>query len=71
VLPCLALFYLATKPNHVGANVDGLACSLHRSMVSNRQRGGLCHLIGAALSHHAAVGDGAFPRGVKPPGLDI
>jgi hypothetical protein len=23
------------------------------------------------LSHHAAMGGGAFPNGVNPPGLDI
>jgi hypothetical protein len=25
--------YLAAKPSHVGVNVDGLACPLHRPMV--------------------------------------
>jgi hypothetical protein len=24
VLPCLAMLYLATKPSHAGADVDGL-----------------------------------------------
>jgi hypothetical protein len=28
----LVMLYLAAKPSHVGANVEGLACSLHRPM---------------------------------------
>jgi hypothetical protein len=28
-------------------------------------------MSGAALSRHDTVGDGVFPGGVKPPGLDI
>jgi hypothetical protein len=44
-------------------DVDGLAC--------NRQSRGQSFLSGATLSHHAAMGDGAFPGGVKPCGLDI
>jgi hypothetical protein len=30
-------FYLATKPSHVGVDVNGLACLLHCSMTCNRQ----------------------------------
>jgi hypothetical protein len=48
------------------ANMDGLACSLHRPMVYSHQRGGLCRLTSTALSCHATVGGGAFPRSVKP-----
>jgi hypothetical protein len=32
---------------------------------------GQSFLLGTALFHHAAVGDGTFLGGVKPPGLDI
>jgi hypothetical protein len=39
-LSCLATLYLVAKPSHVGAIVDGLACSLHHPMIRNRQRGG-------------------------------
>jgi uncharacterized protein (DUF2062 family) len=41
--------------------VDGLAYSLHRPMVCNRERGELCRMIGVALSRGVAVGGGAFP----------
>jgi hypothetical protein len=67
----LAILYLAAKPSHMGANVDGLACSLHRPMVYSHQRGGQSFLTGIAPSHHAVVGGGAFPGDVKPLGLDI
>jgi hypothetical protein len=30
--PCFALLYLGAKPFHVGADVDGLACNMHRPM---------------------------------------
>jgi hypothetical protein len=30
VLLCLVILYWAAKPSNVGADVDGLACSLHR-----------------------------------------
>jgi hypothetical protein len=32
--------YLATKPIHVGVDVDELACPLHRPMVCNHQTTG-------------------------------
>jgi hypothetical protein len=54
-----------------GADVDGLACFLHRHAVCSRQRGGFCRLAGATLSRRIAVGGGAFLGGAKPPGLDI
>jgi hypothetical protein len=30
VLPCVMMLYLVAKHFHMGAYVDGLACSLHR-----------------------------------------
>jgi hypothetical protein len=33
----VALLYLANKPAHVGVDVDGLACPLHRPMARGRQ----------------------------------
>jgi hypothetical protein len=70
-LSCLAMLYLVTKPSHVGTDVDGLACSLHRSMVYIHQRVSQTLLRGAAPSYHAAVGGVVFPRDAKPTGLDI
>jgi hypothetical protein len=40
-------------------------------MAYSNQTRGESFLLGAALSHHAAVSGGAFPGGVKPLGLDI
>jgi hypothetical protein len=60
------MLYLAAKPSHVGANVDGLACSLHHPTAYNHQRGGHCCLTGDVLSHRSAVGGGPFP-GVRSP----
>jgi hypothetical protein len=62
---------LATKLSHMGANVDGLACLLHHSMVYNWQMTVQSFLTGAALSRYAAVGGDAFPGGAKPLGRDI
>jgi hypothetical protein len=31
-----ALLYLAAKPSDVGANMDGLACHLHRPTICDR-----------------------------------
>jgi hypothetical protein len=55
----------------MGANVDGLACLLHHSMVYNWQMTVQSFLTGAALSRYAAVGGDAFPGGAKPLGRDI
>jgi hypothetical protein len=38
-----------------GADVDMLACSLHRPTVFSCQRGNQSFRIGATLSHHATV----------------
>jgi hypothetical protein len=65
------MLYLFAKPSNVGANVDGLACSLHRPIVYSRHRGGQSLLIGSARSRHTTVGGGAFSRDAKPPDLDI
>jgi hypothetical protein len=51
-------------------DVDGLACPLHRPTVYDHQAREQS-LSGAALSHRATMGGGAFPRGAKPPCLDI
>jgi hypothetical protein len=64
-------FYLAAKPSHVGVNVDGLVCPLHRPMACCRQMRGQGFLSGKVLSHRVIVGSGAFLGGVKPPSLDI
>jgi hypothetical protein len=63
---CFAQLYLPAKPSHVGVDVDGLACSLHCLTVCDRQTKGYDFLSGAALSHHTAVGGGAF-LGVRSP----
>jgi hypothetical protein len=63
--------YLAAKPSHVGVDVDGLACPLHRHTVCNHQTRGQGFLSGAALSRCAAVYGGAFSEDMKPSGLDI
>jgi hypothetical protein len=53
-------------PSHMGVNVDMLAYPLHRATVYNRQTKGHGLLSGAALSHHAAMGSGAFLVDAKP-----
>jgi hypothetical protein len=63
--------YLAAKPSNMGVDVDGLACTPHRPTACNCQMRGQIFLSGAALSHHATMGSGAFPGGARPPGLDI
>jgi hypothetical protein len=49
-----AWLYLATKPSHVGVNVDGLGCPLHRPTAYNHQTSGQCLLPGAILSHRCS-----------------
>jgi hypothetical protein len=61
------MLYLAAKPSHVGADVDGLACFLHRPTVYSCQMGGQRFVTGASLSYHIAVGSGAFLGDAKPP----
>jgi hypothetical protein len=63
--------YLAAKPSRVGADVDGLSCPLHHPSTCGRQRRGKHILAGVALYHQAVVGNGALPRDVNPPVLDI
>jgi hypothetical protein len=63
--------YLVAQPSHVVVDVDGIACPLHRPMACSHQTRGQRFLSGVALSHHAAVGNGAFPRDVKSLGFDI
>jgi hypothetical protein len=56
---------------HVRVNVDGLACPLHCPTICSRQTREHGFLLGAALSHRAAVGGGAFLGVAKLPGLVI
>jgi hypothetical protein len=65
------MHYLAAKPSRVGADVDGLAYSLHRPTVCSRQRGDQSFLTGIAPFCHTVVGAGAFLGDAKTPGLDI
>jgi hypothetical protein len=51
--------------------VGMLAYFLHCPTVCDCQTREQSFLIGAAPSHCTEVGGGAFPRGVKPLGLDI
>jgi hypothetical protein len=43
-------FYMAAKPSHIGVDVDGLACPLHRPTACNRPMRGQGLLSGTALS---------------------
>jgi hypothetical protein len=63
--------YLATKPSHVGVDVDGLAYPMHCPMVYIHQMRGQGFLSDVALVHHAIEGGGAFPGDAKPLSLDI
>jgi hypothetical protein len=67
----LRRLYLAAKTSHMGVDVDGLACPLHRPTVYYHQTRGQSFLSDAALSNRAAVGGGAFLGGAKPLGQDI
>jgi hypothetical protein len=58
--------YLTAKPSHMGVDVNGLAYPLNRPMVYDHQTRGQSFLSDAALSHHATVGSGAFPRAATP-----
>jgi hypothetical protein len=55
--------YLAARPSHVAANVDGLACPLHHPMAYSRQMMGHSFLSCTAMPHGATVGSGAFQGG--------
>jgi hypothetical protein len=59
--------YLAAKPSHLGSDMDGLACSLHRPMVCGWLTWVQSFLTGAALSHRTALGGGTFLEGANPP----
>jgi hypothetical protein len=63
--------YLVAKSSHVGVDVDGLACPLHRPTAYNRQMMGQGFLLDAILSHQAAARGGSLLGDAKPPGLDI
>jgi hypothetical protein len=69
-MSCLMVIYLAAKPTDVGADVDGLAWSLHCPMMCNSHSGGLYCLTSIVLSHRSAVGGCPF-LGVRSPVLDI
>jgi hypothetical protein len=64
---CFTWPFLAAKPSHVGADVDGLACFLHRPTVYGCQTRGQSFPTGATPSRHAVVGSVAFLGGAKPP----
>jgi hypothetical protein len=55
----------------MGVDVDGLACPYTVLWFVAIRRGGYSFLLGAALSHCAVVGGGAFLVSVKPSDLDI
>jgi hypothetical protein len=64
----MAWLYMVAKPSHVGVDVDGLACPLHRPMVHSYQTRGQGLPPGNALSCRCSgcwhlLGD------VEPPGL--
>jgi hypothetical protein len=65
VIASLRLLYLAARPSNVVIDVDGLANPLHRPTICSRQTRGQGFLSGAALSHCAAVGCGAFSGDVR------
>jgi hypothetical protein len=52
--------YLATKPSHVGVDVEGLACPLHHPTAFSHQSRGQSFLSGVVLSHRVAVGGGTI-----------
>jgi hypothetical protein len=66
VLSCLAMLYLVSRPSHVGADVDGLAYSLHYPTACGSPTRGLCCLIGVVLSRRSIVGGGPFPTVRSP-----
>jgi hypothetical protein len=51
--------------------VDRLANPLHHRTAYNYQTRGHDFVLGTALSHRAAVGDGTFLGDAMPPVLDI
>jgi hypothetical protein len=57
------------KPSHVGVDVDGLACPMHRHTTCSHQTRGQSFLSGVALSHCVAVGGGTFLGGRGCKGL--
>jgi hypothetical protein len=66
----LIYLYVAAKPSHMGADVNGLTCCLHFPMVCSGQMRGQGILTSVAPSHYAVVGGEPF-RGARSPGLDI
>jgi hypothetical protein len=47
--------YLAANPSHVGVDVDGVACPLHRPMTCSRQTGEQGFLSCVVLSHRYSL----------------
>jgi hypothetical protein len=64
---CFAKLYLAVKPSHVGADMDGLACWLHRPTVCSGQMRGQGIRTGTTPSHSVAVSDASFRGGGEAP----
>jgi hypothetical protein len=57
------MLYLAAKPSHMGADVDGLAYSLHCPTVCSGQMREQSVLTGVAPSHHTFWGGGGEAPG--------
>jgi hypothetical protein len=60
--------YLAAKPSHMGVDVDGLACPMHRPTVYSFQTRGQSCLLGAVLSY-CCNGWWRLSGGCEAPGL--
>jgi hypothetical protein len=65
------MLHLDSKPSHMGADADKLACSLHRPTACSHQRGGQSFLTGAGPSCYAIVDVAVFSGDAKPPSLNI
>jgi hypothetical protein len=63
--------YLVAKFSHMGVDVDGLACLLHRPTTCSHQMRGHGLLPGTVSSDHVVVGGGTLLGDAKPSGLDI
>jgi hypothetical protein len=55
------LLYLAAKPAHVGVDVKGIACPLHRPMAYGHQTRGQRLLPGIVLSRYCSRVVAPFP----------
>jgi hypothetical protein len=60
------MLYLVAKPSHVGADVDGLAYTLHGPIACGWRTRGLCFLTDIVRSHLSVVRSGTF-QGMRSP----